>query len=204
MRNGLVQKAQQGIWVLSPQTQPQQEEPQQEEQEPVQEPTQPEEQAPMDQQEEQVAAPVQEESEQTEQQDNEQVTSDVDSEMELGQAWTAYNQLTEGDKYDLINRLIGENQDVTVDQLTDKLVDWYKNQIIKSYTNNKISCKIANMYMEALKDKDLMSDTGGKSKSRLKEPKSKPSRTDLKSLYREKNLTKDEKDPDIHNDPDLD
>jgi hypothetical protein len=45
----------------------------------------------------------------------------------------------------------------------------------------------------ATKDKDLMRDTGGKTKKRNKEPNHKPSRNENKNPYREKNLTKEEK-----------
>jgi len=51
------------------------------------------------------------------------------------------------------------------------------------------------------KDKDLMSDTGGSSKGRDREPYLKPSRDDMKKNYRTKRKTKDTRD-DIDNDKD--
>lgn len=53
-----------------------------------------------------------------------------------------------------------------------------------------------------LKDKDLMQDTGGSSKGRLREPSEKPSREDRKKRYRTRRKTKDERDPDVDEDPD--
>jgi hypothetical protein len=53
------------------------------------------------------------------------------------------------------------------------------------------------------KDKDLMSDTGGTSKGRDREPHLKPPRDDVKKPHRTKRKTKSERDPDIDNDPDL-
>jgi len=44
------------------------------------------------------------------------------------------------------------------------------------------------------KDKDLMSDTGGISKGRDREPYLKPPRDDVKERYRDKRLNKDQKD----------
>lgn len=53
------------------------------------------------------------------------------------------------------------------------------------------------------KDKDLMSDTGGTSKGRDREPHQKPPRDDVKNRHREKRKTKDEKDMDTQSDPDM-
>lgn len=53
------------------------------------------------------------------------------------------------------------------------------------------------------KDKDLMSDTGGKSKGRDREPNQKPPRDDVKERYKTKRKTKEQRDDDIDNDPDM-
>jgi len=53
------------------------------------------------------------------------------------------------------------------------------------------------------KDKDQMSDTGGASKGRGREPHSKPPRDDLKNRYRTKRKTKENRDKDNDNDPDM-
>ena len=47
------------------------------------------------------------------------------------------------------------------------------------------------------KDKDLMSDTGGISKNRQKEPEIKPPRTDSHNRYRTKDKTPEQRDPDV-------
>jgi hypothetical protein len=47
------------------------------------------------------------------------------------------------------------------------------------------------------KDKDLMTDTGGVSKGRRREPEQKPSRSDSIDRYRTKDKTPEERDPDI-------
>jgi len=47
------------------------------------------------------------------------------------------------------------------------------------------------------KDKDLMSDTGGVSKTRRREPEQKPPRDDSRNRYRIKTKTPDERDPDV-------
>jgi len=52
------------------------------------------------------------------------------------------------------------------------------------------------------KDKDQMSDTGGSSKGRLREPDFKPSREDSIKTERRKNKTPSDRDPDNDNDPD--
>lgn len=53
------------------------------------------------------------------------------------------------------------------------------------------------------KDKDLMSDTGGTSKGRDREPSQKPSRDDLKNRYRSRRKNKYELDKDLDLDPDM-
>jgi hypothetical protein len=53
------------------------------------------------------------------------------------------------------------------------------------------------------KDKDLMSDTGGVSKGRDREPHKKPPRDDVKNRHREKRKTKGELDSDTQSDPDM-
>ncbi len=52
------------------------------------------------------------------------------------------------------------------------------------------------------KDKDQMSDTGGSSKGRLREPDFKPSREDRIKPERRKNKIPSDRDPDNDNDPD--
>jgi hypothetical protein len=52
------------------------------------------------------------------------------------------------------------------------------------------------------KDKDLMSDTGGVSKVREREPEAKPPRDDMKKPHRTKDTPARVRDPDTHNDPD--
>jgi hypothetical protein len=52
------------------------------------------------------------------------------------------------------------------------------------------------------KDKDLMSDTGGISKGREREPEAKPPRDDMKKPHRTKDTPARDRDPDTHNDPD--
>ena len=52
------------------------------------------------------------------------------------------------------------------------------------------------------KDKDQMSDTGGSSKGRLREPDFKPSREDRIKTERRKNKIPSDRDPDNDNDPD--
>lgn len=47
------------------------------------------------------------------------------------------------------------------------------------------------------KDKDLMSDTGGVSKNRQRDPELKPPRSDSTNRYRTKDKTPDERDPDV-------
>jgi hypothetical protein len=50
------------------------------------------------------------------------------------------------------------------------------------------------------KDKDTMSDTGGSSKGRDREPNQKPPRDDIKNRYKEKRKTKEQRtelDPDM-------
>jgi len=53
------------------------------------------------------------------------------------------------------------------------------------------------------KDQDLMSDTGGSSKGRDREPDFKPPRDDVKKRHRSRRKTKDERDMDVDNDKDL-
>ena len=53
------------------------------------------------------------------------------------------------------------------------------------------------------KDKDLMSDTGGISKGRDREPDMKPPREDMKDNHRTRRKTKSERDTDTDNDKDL-
>ena len=101
----------------------------------------------------------------------------------------------------------------TVKEFVDNLMKWHKGGkkdkaasevvIANHIVNEFISERIAADFIKAVKDKDLMRDTGGKSKSNTREPHFKPSRTDLKNRYKDKKLTKDEKDVDIHNDKDL-
>lgn len=55
----------------------------------------------------------------------------------------------------------------------------------------------------AVKDKDLMQDTGGKTKGRDREPHKKPPRDDVKRRYRPRRKTKDQRDKDVDLDPDL-
>jgi len=52
------------------------------------------------------------------------------------------------------------------------------------------------------KDKDLMSDTGGASKGRDREPEFKPPRDDVKERYRTKRKTPKDRDLDTEKDPD--
>jgi hypothetical protein len=47
------------------------------------------------------------------------------------------------------------------------------------------------------KDKDLMSDTGGISKNRQRDPLQKPPRSDSHNRYRTKDKTPDQRDPDV-------
>ena len=56
---------------------------------------------------------------------------------------------------------------------------------------------------EAIKDKDLMDDTGGKSKGFDKTPKRKPPRDDLKKRWRKRRKTPDQMDLDTDLDPDM-
>ena len=67
----------------------------------------------------------------------------------------------------------------------------------------KIEKSVARRFLGTLKDKDLMSDTGGVSKSRLREPDHKPPRDDLKKRYRKRRKTEEEKDKDVDDDKDL-
>lgn len=53
------------------------------------------------------------------------------------------------------------------------------------------------------KDKDLMSDTGGTSKGREREPDQKPPRDDVKKPHRTKNKPADQRDKDTDNDKDM-
>ena len=53
------------------------------------------------------------------------------------------------------------------------------------------------------KDKDLMSDTGGTSKGRIREPHNKPPRDDMKNRYKPKRQTSDDLDKDTDQDVDL-
>jgi hypothetical protein len=53
------------------------------------------------------------------------------------------------------------------------------------------------------KDKDMMSDTGGTSKGKPKEPNMKPPRDDCRKPFRSKNKPADQRDPDTDMDPDL-
>jgi len=52
------------------------------------------------------------------------------------------------------------------------------------------------------KDKDLMSDTGGTSKLREREPEQKPPREDMKKPYRTKDRPSEERDRDTDKDSD--
>lgn len=63
---------------------------------------------------------------------------------------------------------------------------------------------VAELMRLSIKDKDLMSDTGGVTKSRQREPKIKPPRYDLKVLFRKRRLKPSEMDPDTQRDPDID
>jgi hypothetical protein len=54
------------------------------------------------------------------------------------------------------------------------------------------------------KDKDTMSDTGGSSKTRRRDPDVKPPRDDVRKPFRERNRTEDEKDDDAHGRKDRD
>lgn len=53
------------------------------------------------------------------------------------------------------------------------------------------------------KDKDLMSDTGGTSKVREREPQQKPPRDDMKNPYRTKDTPSKERDRDTQQDDDM-
>ena len=53
------------------------------------------------------------------------------------------------------------------------------------------------------KDKDLMSDTGGTSKTREREPDKKPPREDMKKPFRKKDKRAPERDTDTDNDKDM-
>ena len=53
------------------------------------------------------------------------------------------------------------------------------------------------------KDKDLMSDTGGTSKGREREPEKKPPRDDMKKPHRTKDKTPEQRDKDTDNDKDM-
>jgi hypothetical protein len=53
------------------------------------------------------------------------------------------------------------------------------------------------------KDKDLMSDTGGKTKGRDREPDQKPPREDMENRYRTKDTPSKEREKDIQKDPDV-
>jgi hypothetical protein len=53
------------------------------------------------------------------------------------------------------------------------------------------------------KDKDLMSDTGGTSKGRDREPHQKPPREDMENRYRTKDTPSKEREKDTQKDPDM-
>jgi len=66
----------------------------------------------------------------------------------------------------------------------------------------RVAC--AELHRLAVKDKDLMSDTGGKTKGRQRDPKDKPPREDLKVRWRKRRLRPSDMDPDTQCDPDID
>jgi len=67
---------------------------------------------------------------------------------------------------------------VDLDRISDAVARW---------------CTAARGLQVTRKDKDLMRDTGGTSKGRLREPEQRPPREDLKDRHRDKRLTPDEK-----------
>jgi hypothetical protein len=96
----------------------------------------------------------------------------------------------------------------------DRMMEWWKSldrdgmlylylDDIRDWAiNGKKSKKAARGFQVRRKDKDTMSDTGGSSKGRDREPSQKPPRDDVKKTHRTKRKTKDERDPDNDNDPD--
>ena len=75
----------------------------------------------------------------------------------------------------------------------------------------KIDFIVANLVVSLLgsrgnqvnrKDKDTMSDTGGSSKLREREPEQKPPREDMKKLFRTKDRPREERDKDTDKDSD--
>ena len=70
-------------------------------------------------------------------------------------------------------------------------------RVAESYMGDRLAAKGIQRHR---KDRDNMSDTGGSSKGRAREPYEKPSREDQRKSPKRK--TKEEKDPDNDNDPD--
>jgi len=66
--------------------------------------------------------------------------------------------------------------------------------------DQKIAEKI--IFSRADRDKDLESDTGGKTKALLREPENTP-RYDLQKIYNKKRILKENKDRDISKDRDI-
>lgn len=101
----------------------------------------------------------------------------------------------------------------SVREFIDGVMDLFKSKKLKSasvvnklsmeLTEDIIAQRVANSFLKAVKDKDLMSDTGGATKKRPNSPDLKPPRADLRSRYKNKELTKDERDRDIDLDKDL-
>ncbi|MFH1290246.1 MAG: hypothetical protein ABIH92_02440, partial [Nanoarchaeota archaeon] len=77
-----------------------------------------------------------------------------------------------------------------------------ESRILLSFIADRIAS--AELWRLAVKDKDLIQDTGGKSKGRQIEPKVKPPRDDLKIYWRKRRLKPSEMDLDTQRDPDID
>jgi hypothetical protein len=119
---------------------------------------------------------------------------------------------------DKINKIMDEIIETKGEDFADGIGDMVKNNKGKIPVREKAEATAADLneieaaaflegmtdrLVEAVKDRDLMRDTGGQSKMRDREPHNKPPRDDCKSRYRNKRLTPDERDRDTDNDKDL-
>lgn len=77
----------------------------------------------------------------------------------------------------------------------------------KSSLGDRVACaylvEAARGQQNQRKNKDLMDDTGGRSKGREREPEQKPPRDDSKNRYRKKDKPAEDRDKDTDNDKDL-
>jgi hypothetical protein len=147
------------------------------------------------------------------------VESTVEKRMKDGEEGKLVKKImdSQGDD-DKINKIMDEIIETKGEDFADGIGDMVKNNKGKIPVREKAEATAADLneieaaaflegmtdrLVEAVKDRDLMRDTGGQSKMRDREPHNKPPRDDCKGRYKNKRLTPDERDQDTDNDKDL-